>query len=391
MKTKIILVLFPFLLLLTVFISSCQPLVSSISGIETGEVPQKVKDVFIENPQNHKIEVWQQDLEVPWSLVFLPNGDALISERPGRIRLIKDGKLQEEPYTVFDKTFNRSEAGLLGLAIHPDFKNKPFVYAYYTHDEPGKRENRVVRLKHENNKGVFEKVIVDQIPADNNHNGGGIKFGPDGMLYISTGENFEREMAQDMSKLGGKILRVTPEGEIPKDNPFNGSMIYSLGHRNPQGLIWHPETGDLFSSEHGPSGEAGLRGMDEINVIYKGSNYGWPKVTGAVNKREYVDPVVMWKETVPPGGITFWNGDLYVSTMKSESIARIKMKKNENGYEITGIEQWFASSLNNGKYGRFRNAVAGPDGALYVLTSNRDGRGNPQTRDDKILRITKVK
>lgn len=355
------------------------------------KLKQTNKDVYIENPEGIKTEVWQKGLNVPWSLVFLPNGDALVSERQGKIRLIKNGKLQNEPYYTFDNVFNRSEAGLLGLAIHPDFNSQPYVYAYYTHDEKGNQENRVVRLRHQENKGTYDKIIVDKIPADNNHDGGCIKFGPDKMLYISTGENFKREMAQDMNKLGGKILRVTAEGSIPKDNPFENSMIFSLGHRNPQGLAWHPKTGDLFSSEHGPSGEMGLSGLDEINIIYKGENYGWPKVTGKANKKEYTDPLIVWEKTVPPGGIAFWNGDLFVSTMRSESLVRITLDYSNNKYTVKSIEHWFSPAHGKGTYGRLRNAVTGPDGALYVLTTNRDGRGNPKSDDDKILRITSVK
>jgi len=190
-------------------------------------------------------------------------------------------------------------------------------------------------------------------------------------------------------------LRITPEGEIPRDNPFSGSPIYSYGHRNPQGLSWHPETGALFASEHGPSGEYLLFANDEINVIVKGGNYGWPEVVGAPGKKPYIDPVVVWKKTTPPSGITFHDGrwlsplknSLFVATLKSQALIRIDLKRENGGYRVLLIERWFARDYDQGKYGRLRDVVEGPDGALYFLTSNRDGRGSPGPGDDKIYRI----
>jgi quinoprotein glucose dehydrogenase len=218
------------------------------------------------------------------------------------------------------------------------------------------------------------------------------------MLYVATGEIYEAELAQDPSSLAGKILRVTPEGEIPADNPIPGSPVWSLGHRNPQGLAWHPATGDLFASEHGPSGEFGLGGHDEINVIVRGANYGWPKTVGAPNAPPYRDPLVAWKTpTTPPSGMAFWRNDLYVATLRSEVLVRIALTPEGGTYRVLSIERWFAPATSESsrqsisgesRPGRLRDAVAGPDGALYVLTNNRDGRGWPREGDDKILRIT---
>jgi glucose/arabinose dehydrogenase len=379
------------LLSISLLFWSCQNIVSTIMNVEVGDVPQDVEPVYVLSPERINVDVWLEGLDVPWSLVFLPNGDALVSERPGRILLIRNGELQDQPYFVFENVAHRygSEAGLMGLALHPDFDDHPYVYVKYTHREGNVHDNRVVRLRHEGTTGTFERVIVDDIPAANNHNGGRIGFGPDGMLYIATGEIYERQLAQDMESLGGKFLRVTSEGEIPQDNPFDGSMIYTLGHRNPQGFDWHPETGDLFSSEHGPSGEMALRGRDIINVIYPGENYGWPEVVGEVNHDDYMDPIVMWERAVPPSGMAFWDNDLFVATLRSQALVRITMDVENEGYNITGIEHWFSPSHNQGEYGRLRDAVVGPDGALYVLTNNRDGRGSPADNDDRILRITR--
>jgi len=333
-----------------------------------------------------RVEVWIDNLNIPWSLVFLPDGRALLSERSGRIRLIKDGVLQEKPYAE-PGAVHYGEGGLMGLAYHPEFPRQPYIYAMHTYAKNGRLYNRVIRLRDLGDQGVLDRVIVDEIPGGQNHNGGRIAFGPDGMLYVTTGETFNAELAQNLDSLGGKILRVTPEGAIPKDNPFPDSPIYSYGHRNPQGLAWHPETKDLFASEHGPSGEFFTFAHDEINVITKGGNYGWPEVIGRSDKEPYIDPLVLWKKTTPPGGITFYKGDLFVATLRSNALIRIRLKRTENhSYTVEGIERWFAEDYSQGKFGRIRDVVVGPEG-LYVLTSNRDGRGRPRSNDDKVYRI----
>ena len=213
------------------------------------------------------------------------------------------------------------------------------------------------------------------------------------MLYVTTGEVFNRKIAQSMDSLGGKLLRVTPVGDIPKDNPIPNSPIYSLGHRNMQGLTWHPETGELFTTEHGPSGEFGLSNFDEVNVITAGGNYGWPLVVGAPKRSEFVDPLLSWpKTTTPPTGLAFWRGDLMVATLgfsagKAQSLLRIKLENKVDQWQVKKIERLFVDGENESIYGRLRDVVSGPDGALYVLTSNRDGRGDVRLGDDKILRI----
>jgi quinoprotein glucose dehydrogenase len=331
---------------------------------------------------------------VPWSLLFLPDGRALVSERPGRIRLIRDGRLQEAPYATVE-VFHEGEGGLMGLALDPRFPKRPYVYAMHTYRDGGGVFNRVIRLEDRGGEGVPVGVVIDRIVGGKLHNGGRISFGPDRLLYITAGERFESGLAQDLQALGGKILRVSAEGGIPEDNPFPHSPVYSYGHRNPQGLAWHPETGDLFQSEHGPSGEFLLFANDEINVIVKGGNYGWPEVVGAPGERPYVDPLILWKETTPPAGICFYTGrllphlagNLFVATLRSRALIRITLKPKANTYRVTGIERWFATDRNTGKYGRLRDVAVGPDGALYFTTSNRDGRGTPLPGDDHIYRI----
>lgn len=336
-----------------------------------------------------KVESWIENLEIPWSLVFLPDGRALVSERGGRIRLIKDNTLMKELYALIEVS-HAGEGGLMGLSIHPQFTKNPYIYAMHTYKKNGSTYNRVIRLIDKGNQGIFDRVIIDKIPGGRFHNGGRIAFGPDMMLYITTGEIFDAKLAQNLNSLGGKILRLTPDGRIPQDNPFKDSPVYSYGHRNPQGLAWHPETGDLFSSEHGPSGEYLRFGNDEINVIKKGGNYGWPNVIGRGNKKPFIDPLVLWEKTTPPSGMAFYRGDkfphlkndLFVATLRSESLVRIKLTHVDGKYEVKKIERWFED-----KYGRLRDVVQGPDGFIYFLTNNRDGRGKAKINDDKIYRI----
>ena len=390
-----------------------RPALSSVGGENgasasaepiVGSAPQKVEDAFVPHPPGYRAVAWVQGLEVPWSLVFLPDGRALVSERPGRIRLIRDGVLQEEPYAVLAAVEGGKgligfilelavggEGGLMGLALHPDFPEEPYLYAMHTYRGPDGVKNRVIRLEDRGDHGRFDKVIIENIPGGLNHNGGRIAFGPDGMLYVTTGETFEAQLAADLNSLGGKILRLTPEGKVPEDNPFPDSPVYSFGHRNPQGLAWHPETGQLFASEHGPSGEFGLRAHDEINMIRPGGNYGWPNVVGAPGLKPYADPLVVWKETaVPPAGMAFYDGDLFVAVLGRGALIRISLAQLGPGYRVERIERWFAQAPHETRLGRIRDVVAAPDGRLYFLTSNRDGRGSPRPGDDKIYRLEPI-
>jgi glucose/arabinose dehydrogenase len=341
---------------------------------------------MVPEPPGIKVERWVENLEIPWSLVFLPNNRALVSERPGRIRLIENGILREEPYAILEVT-HIGEGGLMGLALHPNYPEEPYLYAMHTIQEAKGLVNRIILLRDQGNRAVFERVIFDNIPGGRNHNGGRIAFGPDGMLYVTTGETFQGELAQDLSSWGGKILRLTPDGKIPDDNPIPGSPVYSYGHRNPQGLAWHPETSDLFSSEHGPSGEQGWRGHDEINRIIPGGNYGWPIEIGTHQNPAFIGPIVFWQNSTPPTGMTFFQKDLFVASLRSQALLRIILEIKDGNYQVKEIERWFASGPSAGRFGRLRDVVEGPDGNLYLLTSNRDGRGRPQPDDDAIWRL----
>ncbi len=354
-----------------------------------GEEPQRVADVFRPEVRGVEVEVWVQNLMIPWALVFLPNGDALVTEQPGQIQRIPRGQNQQQLYIKIDEVAPLGDGGLMGMALHPQFKQHPFVYALHSYQIDKALFNRVIRLRHHGDTAVFDRVILDKIPGAEVHIGGRIAFGPDGMLYVGTGDLWVQPISQDLKSWAGKILRITPDGQIPNDNPFPGSPIYSYGHRVVQGLAWDPKTGVMFNSEHGSSGEwPGVQARDEINIVEKGGNFGWPLVVGAPRIAKYRDPIAMWKKlSVPPGGMTFYRGDLFVATLRSEALIRIRFKKDSNEYEINSIERWFARDLTNGIYGRLRDVTVGPDGHLYVVTGNTDGRAQLRPNDDKILRL----
>ncbi len=363
-----------------------------------GEVPQTVADVFLPEVEGVRVETWVDSLQIPWSLVFLPNGDALLSERYGQIQRIPRGLSQPKLYIKLDEVAHVGDGGLMGLALHPQFTQHPFVYVMHSYQKDEQLFNRVIRLRHLGDTGVFDsvidrglfdRVILDNIPGHTGHIGGRIGFGPDGMLYIGTGDLNKQTLSQDLNSWAGKILRITPEGQIPEDNPFPGSPIFSYGHRVVQGLAWDPETGVMFNSEHGPSDEwPGVYHCDEINIVEKGGNYGWPNVVGAPRIAKYRDPIAMWKKaSVPPSGMTFYRGDLFVATLKSQALIRIQFEDDNEDYKVTNIERWFARDLKNGIYGRLRDVTVGPDGHLYVLTNNTDRREKLRPNDDKILRL----
>ena len=361
----------------------------STADIDVGNVPQDVEDVFRPQVEEVSVTSWITNLEIPWEIVFLPDSKrVLVTERTGQIRLIENGKLQSEPYAV-PPVAVIGEGGLMGLAYHPDFPTEPYIYTMYTYrSENGTLYNRVTRFTDQGNKAGSEEIIIDEIPASRVHNGGRIAFGPDEKLYVTTGDTWNRTIAQSMDNLGGKILRLNPDGSIPSDNPYQDSYIYSLGHRNPQGLAWHPETGHLFITDHGPSGEEGLRGRDRVKVIKPGGNYGWPDKIGYIEDGEHENPLIMWPQATPPAGLTFLNNDLYIATLGSSALIKVELThQGDYKYQVDRIERWFAEGNYSGVYGRLRVVKKGPDADLYMLTSNRDGRGNPRDGDDQIFKL----
>ena len=332
-----------------------------------------------------KVETVAKNLQVPWSIAWTPDGTVLFTERTGQLRMIQDGTLQKEPLLSLD--VGSVEGGLLGVAVDPDYSENGYIYLYYTYNELGKSANKVVRYIHSGTSISKDMTVVDEIPGGPFHDGGRIKFGPDGKLYITTGDAGIQDLSQDINSLGGKILRVNPDGSIPQDNPFEWSPVYSLGHRNPQGLDWD-ELGNLIITEHGPS-EWIDSGHDEINLITPGSNYGWPKVIGNDTQKGLTDPIFhTGYEAWAPSGATFynseiipqWTGKYFVATLRGSHLHMFEFDTESRVIKHQKLFEW--------EFGRLRDVATGPDGSLYILTSNQDGRGTPQVNDDRILRIS---
>ncbi|MFW6641593.1 PQQ-dependent sugar dehydrogenase [Nocardiopsis algeriensis] len=308
-------------------------------------------------------------LEVPWGIAHLPDGSALVSERDGEIvRLAANGDTSSVGEVEgVDAT---GEGGLLGLALDPAFPNEPYVYAYLTTDA----DNRVVRMEYGADGGLGEpEVLVEGIPSAGNHNGGRIAFGPDGFLYVATGDGGRPGLAQDRDSLGGKILRVDRDGEPAEDNPFD-SPVLSYGHRNVQGLAWDGE-GNLYATEFGQDR------LDEVNLIEPGANYGWPEVEGPGGGEEYTDPLVTWEpDEASPSGAAVAGGSLWVAGLAGERLWEIPLEGDgELGEPVAHL---------TGEYGRLRTVLPAPGGGgLWVATSNLDGRGDPAEGDDRILHV----
>jgi len=336
------------------------------------------------------VETLTTGLDVPWDLVWGPDKNVWFTERSGRISRLdpKSGRVHE--IGSVDIAGVRW-TGLMGLAIHPDFKNRPFVFLMHSYNVQNTTVNRVVRFTMGHGKLVAPKVILDGIPSKGNHNGGRIAFGGDGLLYVTTGDAGVPRQAQDVQSLAGKILRLTSEGEPAPNNPLGG-FVWSFGHRNPQGLVFARESNLLFSTEHGPWAS------DEINIIERGSNYGWPNVVGkcdtSAERAEcsgMVDPLVEISPTIGIAGIAIfestsiseWNGNLMVVSLVGETLSRLVFDKRTRA--VTAQE-----NLLDHAYGRLRSILVSPEGDVYVATSNRDERGKAGPCDDRIIRIRPI-
>jgi glucose/arabinose dehydrogenase len=319
-----------------------------------------------------RLETVATGLEVPWEIAFLPDGRALVTERPGRVRLLSaGGRLERRPVASIDVRAE-GEGGLMGLAVDPDFRANRFVYLFRTTGG----ENVITRHRLDRGRLTDERVILDGIRAAMFHDGGRLRFGPDERLYLATGDALEPSLAQEERSLNGKFLRLGPA-------QYRGAggrpEIVSTGHRNPQGFDWRPGDGALFSSEHGPEGD------DEVNVVRRGGNYGWPRVQGEEHRSPFAPPVAVYADSLAPSGATFvsepgsvWTGDFLVGALVGEQIRRLRFRDGRATVD---------EPLFEGELGRLRTVVEGPDGALYALTNNRDGRGTPRRGDDRVVRI----
>ena len=321
------------------------------------------------------------NLEIPWAVAFAPDGRLFVTERPGRVRIIDVATRSSALALTLDDVYREGEAGLLGLTLDPQFAQTRLVYLYYSARLPNGAVNRVVRYREAGSHLGERAVLLDGIPAAQIHDGGRIKFGPDGLLYITAGDAANSNLPQDLGSLAGKILRINPDGTTPRDNPFS-SPLYSYGHRNPQGLDWHPVSGDLWAVEHGNVGN------DELNAIDVGANYGWPRIEGTQSMTGMRSPIGIYNPALAPSGIAFYRGDrfprfnnnLFVAALRGTELLRVI---------LDGTSRRVASAefLLEARFGRLRDVISGPDGYLYLSTNNRDGRGSPAPADDRILRI----
>ena len=337
-----------------------------------------------------RVEVVAQQLEIPWALAFAPDGRIFVTERPGRLRLIENGQLKSDPVATIPEVLHIGEGGLMSVALDPGFTDTHFLYLSYTaRGSSGAIVNRVVRYREDHGTLTERTVILDNIPGAQFHNGCRVIFGLDGKLYITTGDATERDLAQQMDSLAGKILRLNPDGTIPADNPFPSSPVYTLGHRNSQGLAWHPVTKTAFSTEHGPSGFDGPEGGDEFNLIQAGKNYGWPVISHQQTRTDMVAPLLTFTPAVAPASGTFYTGkrlpalthNFFFGATRGQHLHRVVLAPPD----FTTVQAHEA--LLQGVFGRIREVVTGPDAALYFTTSNRDGRAQPGPDDDHVLRV----
>jgi aldose sugar dehydrogenase len=327
-------------------------------------------------PSIEAVEILATNLEIPWSLVFLPNAEILFTQRPGILSLLSSGQVIEIAQISDVKTIG--EGGLMGLELHPEFENNNYIYIMYTYSSDGDDTlNRVIRYEYENRQISNPEIIVDEIPGARFHNGGRIKFGPDNYLYITTGDSQNPSLSQDRDSLAGKILRVTGDGFPAPGNPFN-TRIYSYGHRNPQGITWDSEE-NLYSTEHGRSNPTGY---DEVNLIEAGRNYGWPEIEGNETRNDMITPIAnSGLGTWAPGSAAYLNDSLFFGGLRPKTLFELKLKNNTP----TLVEHF------TNEFGRIRDVIVGPDNMLYITTSNRDGRGDPVEQDDRIIRINPEK
>ncbi len=377
-----------FLLLALLVSAACGTSIAEEAGQNSPESAETTK---------FTVEVVAENLEVPWTIRFAPDGRMFFTERPGRVRVVEDGKLRQEPFFVVKDVEPSGENGLMGMVLHPDFAENHFVYLAYAYEAKNGKNVRVRRYRENGETLIEPKTIIESIDAARFHAGTRLGFGPDGKLYITTGDATKQKRAQKLDSLNGKTLRLNDDGTIPDDNPFvkqKGARgeIWTYGHRNAQGMDWQPETGLMFQTEHGPSLFDGVSlfkkrtGGDEVNIVEKGKNYGWAKISHKMTRKGMETPLVEYSPAIAPASGMFYTGEMFpefegnffIGALKGKAIIRLVI----DGRKIVAQER-----LLENKYGRIREVAQSPDGAIYFSTSNRDGRGDAAANDDRILRI----
>jgi aldose sugar dehydrogenase len=367
-------------------------------GFSSGETSES-ESLILADTSKLQVETVATNLEVVWSIIFAPDGRMFFTERPGRVRVFEKGKLTAAPlFTVPDVELS-GESGLMGMTLHPDFSENHFLYLAYVYQAKDDKYVKVVRYREAGDKLADAKTIVEMIPAARYHAGTRLGFGPDGKLYVTTGDATRQNQAQKLDTLGGKTLRLNDDGTIPTDNPFVNEKnaraeIWTYGHRNAQGMDWQPETGLMFQTEHGPSLIDGVSlfkrsGGDEVNIVERGKNYGWAKISHKSKREGMETAIVEYSPAVAPASGMFYRGKLFpeyknnffFGALKGQAIIRLVL----DGRRVISQEKMFVKT-----YGRIREIAEAPDGSIYFSTSNRDGRGDPTKEDDRILRIVPV-
>jgi glucose/arabinose dehydrogenase len=336
--------------------------------------------------------VLTSNLDTPWELLWGPDNMIWVSERGGRISRVDPANGRKQVAGDVDGVYESGEGGLMGMTLHPDFPRHPWVYAMHTYSSERGTRNRLVRLRWNGTALGGQETLLEGIAGGGIHNGSRVVVGRDRMLYITTGDAGYADQAQDSMSFTGKVLRLDLDGRVPSDNPFRQSATWSWGHRNGQGLVVHPRTGVLYETEHG-SGD-----NDEINVIERGRNYGWPQVRGICDesgeqafcvRKNVAQPLATWTPTVAISGADFYMSDrvpsltgaLLATSLNGRTLWRISF--GDDGRRVVG-----RGPVVSGVYGRLRDVLVGPNGDIYIATSNRDGRGSPADADDRIIRLT---
>ncbi len=389
MKKKIIFISITVLLLAAIVYSADylalfkSPVTSSSDPVQH---PRLADDSGM-HPAKYELTSVAEGLYVPWSIVFTSPERLLVSERNGAIRIIEKGALLEEPLIRFPEVSHSGEEGLMGLALDPDYLSTKRVFACLAYSHNGVHD-KVISFTDSGNAVTDIVTLIDGIPAADNHAGCRLFFMPDKTLLITTGDATNRQQAQDKDSLGGKILRINRDGSIPKDNPF-GTAVWTIGHRNPQGLALDTVHSVLWETEHGPSVFDGPAGGDEVNLIEAGKNYGWPIIDHKENKAGLESPHLEFTPAVAPASLLFYTGavlpqftnSLLFGALKGEGLFHLTIDL-KNPERISAFEKLADISV-----GRIRDVIQGPDGAIYFTTSNRDGRGTVRSGDDKIYRL----
>jgi len=339
-----------------------------------------------------RVETVVTGLDTPWDIAWGPDGQIWVTERGGRVSRVNPASGRRTTAGQVPDVAESGESGLMGMAFHPDFAAQPYVYLTHSYLQSGSLRNRLVRARWDGQTLGAPEVLLTNVPGSGIHDGSRLAVGPDRLLYMTTGDASSADLAQDRNSLAGKVLRLSLTGQPAPGNPF-GTAVYSFGHRNPQGLVFHPTTGVLYVTEHGPGDN------DEVNRIVAGRNFGWPTVHGTCDDdigsertlcqaNNVAEPLAMWTPTIAPAGadiyvgdlIPQWKGSLLFASLKGSALYRLALST--DGQSVTARETLF-----QGDYGRLRDVLVAPDGTVYFATSNRDGRGSPTGDDDRILRV----